>query len=328
MNRTMAQLYALFSVLELSAKPITYFQDKFKNKFSTDKTTVSYDELDNAFKELALLPRTAQFPAIKQGGFERKFVTPDLVKGSVVLTPDEITKMQAGQVEIYADGEKVDNSKVITERKLQVLKTSYIRTKELIASEVYLTGKITPATEQKAITLFDIKEEEKTFKKGTDSWQVLLLDLINEFVKVNKIAPNLIEIGTNVFNAIMNDEKMAKIVEAYKTVSVNAGDNVYPTLNFLNYKIVVLPNSVNLKGEQIDTSNKIILSNDNELTSAYVGLAVADDNNNIKIIESEVAISEHVNQEMATKKWNLQSGYIPLVPLPSRIQVYNLTISK
>lgn len=326
MNKKMAELYALFSVIKLDTTPITYFQDKFKNSYSTNKETISYDELDYSFKELKLLPRNAQFPVIKQGGFERKFVTPDLVKGTVVLTPDELSKMQAGQAEIYVNGEKVDNSKIITERKLSVLKKSYIRTKELIASEVYLTGKVTPEESDTPITLFELKEENKQFTKATDSWQVLLLDLISKYVKENKIAPNLIEIGIDIFNAILNDEKMAKIVEAYKTVSINASDNVYPTLNFLNYKIVVLPNAEKLKGEPIDTSKKIILSNNNELTSAYVGLAVATDDDNIKIIESEMVISEHLNKPLATKEWNLQSGYLPLVPLPSRIKVYNVTI--
>lgn len=329
MNKKIAELIGVYFGIPTNNQVTTYYLNKFRQKFTTPYEVVKFDEVFNELQLLSIVGRDVEAPNVKEGGFTRKTMTPDVIKGAITLTGSELMQLQPGQAPVYVNGEKVDNSTKIRDRKLLQLKLSFIRTQEAMSSEIYLTGKLTLPLTQSVFTFDETDNVKKTFTASQDDLSVFLLGLVDEFYKENKIAPTKIEIGIDIFKELMKNEAFKSQAKAFNIASVtnNQGGNgnIYPSFNVLGYEFQVLPNAENVSGEMIDTSKLIILSNDNEFTQVYCGLSVLE-NEQLKVIETDVYIDEIVKKDPATMKYLLQSAFIPFIPVSKRIKRYAITI--
>lgn len=331
MRKETAQLIGVFHGLTLENSINTYYQDKFKQNFLTEKSTITFDDLTSELKSLSIVDRNAKAVAVTTNGFTRTSIKPDVIKGYATLTTDELYEMQAGQAPIYLNGEILNNATLIEDKKLKILKYAYIKTKEEIATELYLTGKIVLPESKDTFSLEDSEKIEKTFSTSKDDFGVFLTTLVDDYVDKNKIAPTNIELGLNVFTELMKNERFAGQVRAYNHAQIINGNgtqnDVYPTFNILGYTVRVLPRAYGLEGKIIDTSNLIILSNTTEFTNVYAGIGAVE-GGNMKVFRSDVLIQKLTEQDPASVKYLLQSAYFPIIPIPKRVVRYNTSITK
>ncbi|WP_064610394.1 major capsid protein [Streptobacillus moniliformis] len=325
---TLAELLGIFYGLDITKTVRKYFSNKFKNDYTTVNTVIKYDDLIHSLSLLEVVPRDTKAPILKQDGFVRKTVEPDVIKGTQVITPEELSKMQAGQVETYIKGEKVNNSDIVYNRKMQALKIAYERTVEAMATDLYLNGKLVFKNSGNEFTIGsddEISVTEKQFTKKTEEFTTFLIDLITKFEKENTVLPNTIEIGTDLFKYLMSDETFSRTIRTFNHGGINKGDNSeYPTFGLLNYQIKVLPLATGVDGKTIETKNLLILSNDSEFTNVYAGLGVKE-GDKVKMIEADVYINEKAEDDPVRQKITLQSAYMPIIPLPKRVKRYKVT---
>ena len=325
-NTKNAELMGIYQGLKPENVVSTYYQDKFRNDYSTKSATLVFDDLVGNLKSLAIVPRNTKAPVIKEGEFIRNTFTPDIIKGSAPLTPDELFAMQAGESPILFKGQSISKADQIRDGKLKSLKLAYIATKEKMAAEIYLTGKLTmPETGRELV--FD--ETTNTSKNlVVTGWQEFILELVEEFAKDNGFVPTRIELGSAIFKELMKDKDFAKLITAYNQANVADKDtgykNIYPSYNLLGYRLDVLP-PTNLYSGNLDTSNLVIVSSDVEFVNTYVGLTVIN-NDKVEVVETDVYIDYDVDKPTTSQSYILTSGYLPVIPISKRVKRYNLTV--
>ena len=327
-NEKSAELIGIYQGVAPANVVGTYYQDKFKRDYSTRASSIAFDSLIDNLRSMDVIPRNTKTPVLTIDGFKRHTFTPDVIGGSLTLTPDELFSIQPGQSKIIFKGQAIDKSVQITERKVSTLKLAYLNTREQLASEIYLTGKITLPNSGSVID-FDV--EENTPKElNVDSWQDFILGLVEDYTKKNGILPTRIEVGNKIFSALMKDESFAKLITSYNQAVVQSKDtgykNIYPSYTILGYRLDVLP-PTQLYKKDIDVSSLVIVSNDLEFINTYAGVEIITDSNDIAVEEIDVYISEKVEHDPVGKKYTLKSAYTPIIPIASRVQRYNVTLT-
>lgn len=328
-NPRQAELMGIFAALPTNVT--THYLSKFQKgtPFMTTSDSFNVIELMKELVSLSIVPRGTKAPDIKINGHNTLNIRPDIIKGTATLTPLENLEIQAGQTQMIYNGQIVDNGRFLDEKKLSMLKSGYVNTKARMCAELFLTGKITLPVSKDVIDFKTKAAVPKAFSRGTDSWEVFFLDLLDEYVDKNNIFPSKIEVDKEILKELVKDEKLAKQNIAYNIVDIvpqKTLEQRYPHFNILNMKIETLVSATNVLGKKIDTKDMIYLSNEAEFTETYVGLEVAV-NNSVLMLKADVHIDEIVERDPAVKKYIFQSGYCPVLPITDRIMKYKVTIS-
>lgn len=328
-NPRQAELMGIFAALPTNVT--THYLSKFQKStpFMTISDSFNITELMKELITLSIVPRGTKAPDIKINGHKDINIRPDIIKGTATLTPLENLEIQAGQTQMIYNGQIVENGKFLDEKKLSMLKSGYVNTKASMCAELFLTGKLTLPVSKDVLDFGAKSAGTKTFTRGTDSWAIFFLNLIDEYVEKNKMYPTKIEVDKSILSELVEDEKLAKQNVAYNIVDVipqKTLEQRYPHFNILNMKIETLVPATNVSGKKIDTENMIYLSNEAELTETYVGLEVAV-NNSVMMLKADVHIDEIVEKDPPVKKYVFQSGYCPVLPIADRIMKYKVTIS-
>lgn len=328
-NPRQAELMGIFAALPTNVT--THYLSKFQKgtPFMTIADSFNVIDLMKELITLSIVPRGTKAPDIKINGHKDVNVRPDIIKGTATLTPLENLEIQAGQTQMIYNGQIVENGKFLDEKKLSMLKSGYVNTKASMCAELFLTGKLTLPISKDVIDFGAKSAGAKTFTRGTDSWTIFFLNLIDDYVEKNKMYPTKIEVDKAILSELIEDEKLAKQNVAYNIVDIipqKTLEQRYPHFNILNMKIETLVPATNVSGKKIDTGNMIYLSNEAEFTETYVGLEAAV-NNSVVMIKADVHIDEIVEKDPPVKKYVFQSGYCPVLPITERIMKYKVTIS-
>ena len=325
MNFKQAELMGVFSVLPTGTID-TYYLDKFSNNYFTAGESIVLDELITELSSLSIVPRGTKAKEIRINGTARKTITPDIIAGKSSLTTNELLQIQAGQVETIINGKVVDNFQVVKDRHLTKLKNGLTATQTRMSAELFLTGKVTLPESADVIDYGFNKVEEVKKNKGEIDWTLFIMDLVEKYKAKNKVYPTNIEVDSSIFKEMLNDENFREQVKAFGMAGAVA-NNKYPTLNILNYQISVLPHAEDAQGKAIDTDKLIVLSNNSEFVKGYVGLSYAE-NNQLKLFSGEYLVDEVTEKDPATQYFTLMSGFVPVIPMPQRIQRYKLTLEE
>lgn len=327
MTLKQAELMGVFSALPTGALD-TYYLDKFRNAYYTAGETIKLDEVITELASLSVVPRGTKAKQIKVNGFVRETVTPDIISGKSSLTTNELLQLQAGQVDTVVNGKVVDNYQVIKEKHLMKLKNGLVNTQAKMSAELYLTGKVS-LTESGDEIDFGFEEVKAVSKKRKEiDWTLFILELVNEYKKANGIYPTTIEVDSAIFTEMLKDETFRDQIKTFNSGTLTTVNNNYvqPVLNILGYQLKALPTAVGLNGKDIDTANQIFVSNESEFVKAFAGLSYAEDNQ-LKLFSGEYLITETIEKDPASQHFILESGFVPIIPIPKRIKRYKLTLS-
>lgn len=327
MNLKQAELMGIFSAIPTGSID-TYYLDKFKNTYATAGETIKLDEVITELTSLSVVPRGTKAKQVKVNGFVRETVTPDIISGKSSLTTNDLLQIQAGQVDTVVNGKIVNNYQIIKDRHLAKLKNGLINTQARMSAELYLTGKVSLPESADEIDFGFEKVKAISKQRANMDWTLFILELVNEYKKSNGIYPTTIEVDTTIFGEMLKDATFRDQIKAFNSGTLTSINNKFaqPVLNVLGYQIKALPNAVGLDGKDIDTANQIFVTNDSEFVKAFAGLSYAEDNQ-LKLFSGEYLITEVIEKDPASQQFILESGFVPIIPIPKRIKRYKLTLS-
>ena len=276
-NKRQAEMMATFAALPTNVT--THYLEKFNKNapFMTISDSYNMQDLISEMVTLSIVPRGTKAPDIKINGHRTSNVRPDIIKGSATLTALENLEIQAGQTAMFFNGQVIENGQYLDEKKLGMLKSGYVNTKASMCAELFLTQKITLPISKAKVDFGSYTAIAKTFTKGTNNWEIFFLDLIDEYVELNKMYPTKIEVDKSILKALIVDEKLSKQQIAYSIVDIipqKTLEKRYPHVNILNMQIETLVPATDSQGKKIDTEDMIYVSNDAEFLETYVGLEV------------------------------------------------------
>lgn len=320
-TKKQAELIGIFKGLPYTDN---YFSSKFKNKHFTIAETVKLDEVANDLAEMSIIPRNTALPILDAKGFRRVAITPDILGNKSTLTATELLEIQAGQSETATEAQ--DNFNTIRDRHLIKLKNAYEISKERLATEIYLKGKVTLPISKDVIDLGYEEKISKDFKKSTDDWGVFILGLVSEYQKLNGIYPNLIEVSMDIFQEMLKDETLRNQAQVYNTNQLGVLSNTnIPAFVIYGYTVIALPNAIGVDGKAITTEKLAILSNNETFTSIYTGIPYSN-GNKLSMFKGEYLIDEIIEKDPARQYFTFQSGYCPIIALPKRVVRYEITV--
>lgn len=327
MTKKQAELIGVFSAIPAKAID-TYYLDKFNNVFTTIGETIQYDELGTELISLGIIRRGTELPKIKVDGFTRNSVTPDIIGGKSTFTTNDLLQLQPGQVETVVNGQIVNNYQAIVDRHLTKLKIGYLNTATTMAAEVFLKGKCKLPDSNAVIDYGYTEPTEKTFKKKEIDWTKFVLELVEEYRKENKIYPTTIEVDSEIFKEMIQNDVFRDQVKAFNhgNLKTSNGRPAQPVINILGYDVKSLVPAVDSDGKEIDTKNLIYVSSNVEFVKGYTGIPYAEDNK-LKIFSGEYFVDEITKKDPDSVSIGLQSGFVPIIPIAKRVMRYKLTLS-
>ena len=330
LTKRQAELLGRFAGLPVNIT--NYYLNKFTRNtpFMTIADSFNTEELIGELVMLSIVPRGTKAPYVELNGFKTFNVKPDMIKGSATLTPLDNLEIQAGQTPTIYNGTVIENGKYLDEKKLSILKNGWENTRAAMASQLYLTGVIPLKNSGDKLDFKFATPKGLTFTRGVDYWELFFIDRITEYIKENQKAPTHIEVDKEILKEIVKDANLAGQQKAYNFVQIlpKAAQELeqrYPDINILNMMITTLVPAIGLDGKVIDTENMIYLSNDGEFISTYVGIGVAV-GNDVRMIKADVYVDFLIQKDPAEKKYILESGFCPVVPVPKRIMRWKITM--
>lgn len=323
-SKKQAELIGVF--VGLPTKVNDYYLKKFNKQINTIGSEIKFDEYITELIRLGIVPRGTKAPIVKINGFTRSSVIPDIISGESPLTVDELLQIQAGQVETVVNGNIINNLEALKQRHLDKLKSGWLNTMSAMASEVFLTGKVTLPTSKDVIDYGYSNVVDKQVKKAEMNWYIFFTNLVNDYVKENGIYPTDIEVDSKVFEAMLSDSNFVEQIKAFSNVNLGKeGETVI--LNVLGAKVKLLPKAFGLNGDEIDTANLIYVSNNEAFIKGFAGITTAN-NGKLEVINTDVLISEEVKNNPASQSYLLESAFCPIIPLAKRVKRIKLTLTK
>lgn len=324
-SKKQAELIGVFNGLP-TPQINDYYLKKFTQNHLTIGESIKYDELTDELIVLGIIPRNSKAPIVTVNGFTRSSVKPDIIAAESTLTAGEILEIQAGQVDTIVNGQVVNNAEAIKQRHLTRLKTGWYNTMSRMAAEVFLTGKVALEKSGDEIDYGIPAVVDKSVKESEVNYYTLLHQLATEYEKEQGVAPTDIEIDMSLFNKMLQNDSFLEQTKVFNMASVGRNDDQI-VLNVLGYNVKVLKPAVNVKGETIDTTNMIYISNNQSLIKGFAGL-VTGANGRLDAVKTDLLVTEIVNTNPATQSILFESAFLPIIPLPNRIKRVKIKLTK
>lgn len=320
MNKTMIMIIALISAAKYS------YPQPYLNKFTASNNyyesiteKIRLDDLYTHFTEAGIVNRNDELPIIKVNGFNKLEVEPPIVGGEITYSASDLLVLEAGVPEYTTDGKVLTSEDALKKKYSTILKASIENRKEIMAAEIFLTGKTTgPHGEDIDMGLEEEKSITLTGKNVTDE----ISSLISEYYIKYSIIPT-IDVGINIFNKIKAEALNAKQNVNKVTVYGNPADpaNMYLTIN--DMKIGLLS-----RHKKIDPANRVVLYNPLVMGIAFAGLTYGDiKTNQAKVVKARLLANEtRVTEQNGSKGLWAKSAPLPLVINVKQFERYNVTL--
>ena len=290
--------------------------------FMTRVDTIAYEEVKEVMVQAKILPRSAEFPIGKQDGFERKAVSPDIIKNSIPFGDGDGLEMVAGQA--YLNGQVMDNKDKKRNERILKIKTSIEDMTNNIAAEMFFSQTYSPnvgskITFTKATEATIVGTEIKNFPQWARERE-------QAYQKENKLFPSHRFIGADIFNRLIAiAEGKANAISTTQIGVENIGNTETQYIIVGGKKYYVLPNAQNAKGLALNTDGLFILYNNNAIIPGYIGLTNVNAGKSTRE-EADILIREtSANEKTGYAETLGESGYIPILVAPKLIWKITIT---
>lgn len=290
--------------------------------FTTFTETISYDEVKEAAIEAKILPRGMAFPIGKQDGFEKKAVTPDIIKDSRPFSDGDGLENTIGQV--YLGGKAFNNKDKKRNERIQKLKVSIEDKSNWVSAEMLFNQTYTPDKGSKIS--FTKAKSETVASSAIENFSQWALEKEEAYQKANKVYPDYRFIGSDIYIQLV---KVAEAKNSQISITKIGSEKIgnteiqYIVLNAKKYH--VLPSAQTAKKEPISTNGLLMFYNHQAIQPAYVGLTNVT-NGKATREEIDVLIREtSADEETGYAKTLGESGYIPVLIAPKLIWQIKIT---
>lgn len=310
------ELIGAISELKRPKTPFWNMFTKARAPYMALSNIIRFDEVMNTLIEAGVVPRGTAMPSIKVDGHSTVTVKPDIVGGAIGISALDTLNANAGET-IIVDGVTIKASKYDEDQKLQTLKFGIENSKEKMAAQAILTGKVKTASNEVDLGLGAIEEIAKTEKTYT----AFFTRIVNAYFQETGNYPTRILIGSKIIDGIISEiTGTARGIENY-SISQTEDGGMKVVISGVGVVIEGFPvNSI-----KVDTSDKIFIMNDACMLPIYAGLEFVGTTGSPEMIRTDVITDIVVaNQETGTAKMFAKSAPFPAIALPKLFKRYTL----
>ena len=288
----------------------------------SDKILV--EEMIADLVKAGIIPRDSAIPSIAVDGHNQTAITPELIAGKEPLSAlDTIAKTAAVAI---INGQTVDNTKYVLDRKVARLKSGIGNTLGAMANELFFNGTFTTPKTSKLID-FGLDAATSVADTAIGNYTTYITKLVADFFANTGFVPRVM-VGTGIQNKLVaeiNASTGKKNQMDYKMVKV--GDNGFKmVIESMNLEIEIFPLIKKYDDTVIDTSARIQLWAPETLLQAYAGLEFLGDDGQPKLLRSEVFVDkDHGNKETGRSSVFAKSAGIPFIINKDLIARYDVT---
>lgn len=310
------ELIGAIAALRRPKTPFWNMFTKARAPYMALSNVIRFDEVMNTMIEAGVVPRGTAMPSIKVDGHSTVTVKPDIVGGSIGISALDTLNANAGET-IVVDGVAIKASKYDEDQKLQTLKYGIENSKEKMAAQALLTGKVMTASNEVDLGL----EEVKPVTKSEGTYTTFFTRIVNEYFQETGHYPSRILIGSKIIDGIIGEvTKNTKGPELYSVTQTEDG-GMKIVVSGLGVAIEGFP--VNSLGE--DTSDKLFVMNDACMLPIYAGLEFVGTTGAPEMIRADIITDvAEVNKETGTSKMFAKSAPFPAIALPQLLKRYQL----
>jgi hypothetical protein len=336
-----AQLKTHLGILSgLQPSMPTPFYDIFKNapiitgNVQTDKIVFNYlvrKEFAAGLRKKGLGSNAMR--KVKDNAWIKVEIEPGEIADSQVLTASELSQLQAGQTEEFIIGtQTIKTNEQLAEMKFQLLKDSVMRRADIMCAQLINDGKVQFSN---GIDEYDylIPAADAEVYNSSSGFLVLIKKLIMNFRKRTGRLPNRVLIGTDIVDAILQDDILQKTM--YTMGFNNIANNVVANNlglvlgQFMGQNLEQMDFAFDEKGTEIIAGNVIKLIDTTQLRRGYAPIDVINPATNMPDKwMGDFWTGTHVESPIdARATLFVKSGFFPILVDPVAIQTANVTIS-
>ena len=317
---TADQLNFIGIIAKLSLNQPTTYTNRFNKNtpIMTDTKSISFDEVYERKQFADFVERGSVGRTLNINGYNTGSITPAIIDADIVLTAEELGKVEAGKV-VILQGKALDSGARRKEEKLAILNQAVANTQELINGSVFATGTYTmPKTNKKVDFGFSAAT---TVTWGTNNELVqLVYDAILSYQNDNGFIPTAIQFGTKIVRKALADTQFQDAVFKFggKVAGLTSVTGGLPIANILGVNIETLPPCFDSSNKNIMPDDTIYIVNDTFLIPAYAGLEYIGDSGNPEMIAADMIVDfETTRRSASTTVW-LKKAYTPFVALAEK----------
>lgn len=266
LTQSQIKLTGLYNGVEaVSYQPYTQYFSEANTPVETHRKEIKIDELFNQLVKAKLFPRNATPPTFVQDGKDSIYVTPNYCGGSEPVDPMEFFGQNA-VVTLEATDENSQEIQVL-KRKMSIIKAGIENTKNDMASEAFLLGKVGNLS-----LGLSVPEDFVVDTTANEKVSVKITTLIKDYWRKYKVIPK-VTVGDKVSNLLVDEVNAGGGKRNKGDYQLDQeGDKLTLKIDNIGYNIEVLPLASDLNGDDIDSDEMIILRAPRNLLWVYAGI--------------------------------------------------------
>lgn len=314
----------------------TPFLDLFRNKpnFVSSTLELAFDVKINKQTAASLVEKGAKGKgSITPNTWVRKKVTPGDIYDEDSLSATELAQMQAGETEVFLIGGKpIKTGQQLAEMKLQRIKNSIEKRKNIMCTQLINDGKIYDSYGNVMLD-YEIPAADTMTYNGSTVFLAEFSKKIAAFRKRTGLMPDRSLIGADIVEKMLGDTLVQDTM--YKLGYTNIAQNL--TVNekalvigtFMGQTLEQMDLSFDAKGVEIIPGNVIKLLATDQLRNGYTAIEVVKDINMApELWNGDIWTDiENMSKSVAKAKIFARSGYFPIVVDSQAIYTINVTIA-
>ena len=324
MTDKMIEIVALINAAKQKIKVPTTYSNRFfasGNKYLSNTEKIRIDEMNDHFINAGIVGRNDILPILNKDGFQTIEMEPDIIGGQFHYSASDLTNIKAGVPTYTTDGKAIDSIGAMKAKYSKMAAASIVNRLERQAADAYLKGTYT----DKGGKIHDVGVTGSgtalsfTDKVASDE----IIKKVTAYRKKYGVTPKT-EAGINLFNKVKNEAKDAST--NINGVTFQFGENEI-TLSIGALKIVLLEDATGTDGNNIDTSNMLILSDPNTLAVGYGCLVYGDVASNASVLARAETVAGELRVEETTGNGGVwaKSAPMPLIANVNKFNRYNCT---
>jgi hypothetical protein len=331
LNAKQEELYTIYEGIQVRGlyNPYTDRFTEANPAFLSDTTKIHIEDMLAEMYEAESFDRDSAIPAVQIHGHTRVSIEPVMLGGKMGLSALDTLNKSVGQPIVMIGGKVVDNSVYTKTSKLEVLKSGVEQGKANMGAEMFLTSQITELGLNVDPTGESEKGDVTVTPANNEKVATTLVRMIRTFFKNKGYAPK-IAVGDAVVDALIAeiDVNTGKATKGDYTMTQNGDQGFNVSVDTMNIPIEVLAPVNAYKGNEIDTTDRIILWAPHCLGLAYAVLEGVDGAGNPMAFKSQYITDEgEVNRETGRGSVYVKSAPLPLVLNNTLIERWNLVVA-
>ena len=296
----------------------------------TTKTTLQFDVKLNKKRYAQLKKRSEPGIVLTKNKFARVTIKPGIISDSTPIDADDYQDMTAGEVEVLMGGEMVKTPSAMLSMGTATVKDGVESRKELMCSQAIATGLIT-SSDGTVTWDYNLPAVLNVTWDSNTGITKIISDGIREFRKRNGKMPNEIEIGAEIADNMLNDDKYLRQAEVfgYNIATAQAEEKALIIGTVLGQLLKEMDMVFDENGVSVVADDQIRFLDTSAFRPGWAGIAIKDPVTKAPaMLAADVFVSmDEGTESEPTANLFAKSAFFPVIVNTNAILRYKVTIA-